>query len=122
MAFLTITLLPFESTGFDARIAGWTFIATLIVLPPALVAGYQFPLLIALFGRARESVGRQIGLAYAANTVGAIAGSLAGGFGLLPWLSAVGAWRLVAVGARRPRRGGRCRQGFAGPPRPSAAC
>ena len=98
VAFLTITLLPFESTGFDARIAGWTFIATLIVLPPALVAGYQFPLLIALFGRARESVGRQIGLAYAANTVGAIAGSLAGGFGLLPWLSAVGAWRLVAVG------------------------
>jgi len=41
VAFLTITLLPFESTGFDARITGWTFIATLIVLPPALVAGYQ---------------------------------------------------------------------------------
>ena len=34
-------------------------------------------------------------------------GSLAGGFGLLPWLSAPGAWRLVAVVARRARpRGG----------------
>src|SRR5262249_53929001 len=41
-------------------------------------------------------IGRQLGLVYAANTVGAIAGSLAGGFGLLPWLSAPGAWRLVA--------------------------
>src|SRR5207247_438077 len=65
--------------------------------PPALVAGYQFPLLIALFGRARERLGRQVGLAYAANTLGAIAGSLAGGFGLLPWLSATGAWKLVAI-------------------------
>ena len=52
------------------------------MLPPAIVAGYQFPLLIALFGRGRDSVGRQVGLAYAANTAGAIAGSLAGGFGL----------------------------------------
>ena len=31
-----------------------------------------------------------------ANTVGAIAGALAGGFGVLPWLSAQGAWRFAA--------------------------
>ena len=67
------------------------------MLPPAIVAGYQFPLLIALFGRGRERLGRDVGLAYAANTAGAIAGSLAGGFGVLPWLSAPGAWRLCAV-------------------------
>jgi spermidine synthase len=97
IAFLAATLLPIELIGFGARIAGWTLVTSLVVLPPALVAGYQFPLLIALFGRARERVGRQIGRAYAANTFGAIAGSLAGGFGLLPWLSAVGAWRMVAI-------------------------
>ena len=34
---------------------------------------------------------------HAANTLGAIAGSLAGGFGLLPALSATGAWQLVVV-------------------------
>jgi spermidine synthase len=61
-------------------------------------------MLIALLGRGRHHVGRQIGLAYATNTVGAIVGALAGGFGLLPWLSAPGAWRfaalsLVALGA-----------------------
>src|SRR5205814_4903916 len=48
-------------------------------------------------GHGRERVGRQIGQVYAANTIGAIAGSLAGGFGLLPWLSATGAWRLVSI-------------------------
>ena len=61
-------------------------------------------MLIGLFGRGRERVGRQVGLAYAANTIGAIVGSLAGGFGLLPWLSAPGVWRfacacLIALGA-----------------------
>src|SRR5581483_6687950 len=65
--------------------------------PPALIAVYQFPLLIALFGRGRERVGSHVGIAYAANTAGAIAGSLAGGFGVLPWLTAPVAWKLVAV-------------------------
>ena len=97
LAVLALVLLPLRAAGFAAHIGGWTIVATLAVLPPALVAGYQFPLLIALFGRGRERLGRQIGLAYAANTAGAIAGSLAGGFGLLPWLSASGAWRLSAV-------------------------
>lgn len=97
IAILTLSLLPLGAAGFAAKVAGWTLITTLVVLPPALVAGYQFPQLIALFGRGRESLGRQIGLAYAANTVGAMVGSLAGGFGIMPWLSAPGSWRLVAV-------------------------
>jgi spermidine synthase len=97
IALLAVTLLPLGLTGFGTRIVSWTLITTIVVLPPAIVAGYQFPLLIALFGRARKNVGQQIGRAYAANTLGAIVGSLAGGFGLLPWLSAVGAWQLVAI-------------------------
>ncbi|OFV94162.1 MAG: hypothetical protein A3G76_00970 [Acidobacteria bacterium RIFCSPLOWO2_12_FULL_65_11] len=95
VAVLAVTLLPLASAGFASQIAGWSVVTLVVVLPPAIVAGYQFPLLIALFGRARDDVGRQIGLAYAANTCGAIVGSLAGGFGLLPWLSATGAWQLV---------------------------
>ncbi len=94
---LALVLLPLGHVSFGAHVWAWTLITVLVVLPPALVAGYQFPLLIALFGRGRERVGRQIGLAYATNTLGAIIGSLAGGFGLLPWLSAPGAWRLVAA-------------------------
>jgi spermidine synthase len=97
IAYLAATLLPIATTGFGARIAGWTMVTIIVVLPPAIVAGYQFPLLIALFGRAREAIGAQIGRAYAANTFGAVVGSLAGGFGLLPWLSATGAWRFAAI-------------------------
>ena len=62
-----------------------------MVLPAAFVAGVQFPLLIALLGRGDQHVGRQVGLTYAWNTAGAIVGSLAGGFGLLPLLTAPGA-------------------------------
>jgi spermidine synthase len=70
-------------------------VTALVVLPAAIVAGVQFPLLIALLGGGREHVGRQIGLAYAVNTFGAILGSLGGGFGLIPILSAPGCWRAV---------------------------
>jgi len=97
VALLALSFVPFGATGFSAAVAGWTIVTVIVVLPPAIIAGYQFPLLIALFGRGREGVGRDVGLAYAANTIGAIIGSLAGGFGVLPWLTAPGAWRLVAL-------------------------
>jgi len=84
VATLALVLLPLQSAGFAAHVAGWTIVTMIVVLPPALVAGYQFPLLIALFGHGRERVGSHVGYAYAANTAGAIVGSLAGGFGLLP--------------------------------------
>ena len=97
LAILAMVLLPLGHLAFSAHMTAWTFVAAAVVLIPAMAAGYQFPMLIALFGRGRERVGRQVGLVYAANTVGAIVGSLAGGFGLLPWLTAPGAWRFVAV-------------------------
>jgi spermidine synthase len=97
VATLALVLLSLQSAGFAAHVAGWTIVTAIVVLPPALVAGYQFPLLIALFGHGRDRVGSHVGFAYAANTAGAIVGSLAGGFGILPWLSAPLAWKLVAV-------------------------
>ena len=97
VALMALSMGSLRAAGFLAQTLGWTLVTAVVVLPPAIVAGYQFPLLIALFGRGRDQVGRQIGAAYAANTAGAIAGSLAGGFGLLPWLSAPGAWQLVAA-------------------------
>lgn len=78
-------------------IGGWLVVLAIVVLPVALVSGLQFPLLIALLGQGRAAVSRQLGMAYAWNTVGAIAGSLVGGFGLLPLLTAPGAWRAVVL-------------------------
>ena len=99
--------------GFLGEVLGWSAIAVIVVLPAAIVSGVQFPVLIALLGRGNKDVGRQVGSTYAFNTMGGILGSLAGGFGLIPLLSAVGAWRAVGITlaglcaylvARLPRR------------------
>ncbi|MGE4181276.1 MAG: spermidine synthase, partial [Limisphaerales bacterium] len=67
------------------------------VFLPSVLAGLQFPLLVGLLGEGRRDAARQVGAAYAANTAGAIVGSVAGGFLLIPWLTAPGCWRLVVA-------------------------
>ncbi len=97
VAIMAMLLRPLGNLHFGVLVTLWAMVTTIVVLPASLVAGYQFPLLVGLLGRGRRDVGREIGLAYAANTTGAIIGSLAGGFGLLPLLGATGAWKLAAV-------------------------
>jgi spermidine synthase len=96
IAVLTMLLHPLGDLSFGVRVVEWSLITTLVVGPAAFVTGVQFPLLIGLLGRGGRGVGRDVGLVYALNTAGAIVGSLAGGFGLLPMLTATGCWRLVA--------------------------
>ncbi len=83
--------------GLLAMASGWAGVCCLVVLPGAVLAGFQFPLLIGLLGEGRLALGRHMGLAYAWNTAGAMAGAMAGGFGLLPLLSGPGCWRLAAL-------------------------
>jgi predicted membrane-bound spermidine synthase len=97
VAVLAALLRPLSSAGFLVLVGAWTAVTVLVVLPAAIVSGYQFPLLIALLGSGRRRVGREVGVTYAANTLGAILGSIAGGFGLIPLLTAPGVWRLVAL-------------------------
>ncbi|HVS33130.1 MAG TPA: fused MFS/spermidine synthase [Thermoanaerobaculia bacterium] len=97
IAFLANILRRLGDFGFAGHVMGWSAVTFIVVFPAAFIAGFQFPLLIALLGRGSENVGKHVGLAYAWNTFGAIAGSIAGGFGLLPLLSAPGAWRAVTV-------------------------
>lgn len=97
LAVLTKVLRDLASMGFYGQVFGWFLIGVLVVLPAAIIAGYQFPLLIALLGRGARHVGKQTGLAYACNTLGAILGALAGGFGVLPLLGALGVWRAVVL-------------------------
>jgi spermidine synthase len=97
LALLTLRLHPGPAAGLWAHVGGWAVVASIVILPAAVMAGVQFPVLIALLGTGRERVARHVGLAYLWNTLGAIVGSLAGGFGLLPLLSAPGCWRAVAL-------------------------
>lgn len=97
LAILTNLLRPIGVIGFGGEVIGWSLVTLIVVFPAAFISGIQFPILISLLGRGRDDVGRQVGTTYAWNTAGAIAGSLAGGFGLMPALSAPGCWRLVAA-------------------------
>jgi spermidine synthase len=97
IAKVALLLRPLAGLGFAGQIFGWAIVAAIVLLPAAIVAGWQFPMLIALLGEGREAVGRDTGLAYAANTAGSIAGSLVGGFGLLPMLTAPGVWKAVII-------------------------
>jgi spermidine synthase len=56
------------------------------VAVPALLMGFSFPLANAVIQRTEQSVGRRAGVLYLANTAGAVCGSLAAGFLLLPSL------------------------------------
>jgi spermidine synthase len=94
IAVWAMALRPLGFSGFWTLVAVWGVVAMVVIFPAALLAGYQFPVLIALLGTGEEDVGQHIGVAYAWNTGGAILGSLAGGFGLMPILGAVGVWRL----------------------------
>ena len=115
VALIALRCRPGEAGGFLDYVIGWAAVAGIVVFPAAVVAGFQYPMLIALLGAGRRDVGRQIGLATAWNTAGAMAGSLAGGFGLMPALTAPGCWRL-AVGVLVALAGGAAILGFRASP------
>jgi spermidine synthase len=66
---------------------------------PALLMGFSFPLANAMILRAEQSVGRRAGVLYLSNTIGAVCGSLAAGFLLLPTFGMQGSATFLAVAA-----------------------
>jgi spermidine synthase len=66
---------------------------------PALLMGFGFPLANALTQRADRAVGRRAGVLYLSNTCGAVCGSLAAGFVLLPTLGIQGSATVLATAA-----------------------
>jgi spermidine synthase len=57
-----------------------------VVLPGAILWGASFPLALAAVASSEQDAARLAGGVYAANTVGAIAGSLIASFVLIPWI------------------------------------
>ena len=97
IAMSAMLLRPLGTLGFYGHVMAWSAICLVLIFPAAFISGLQFPLLIGLLGKGRNRVGSQTGAAYAWNTVGALAGSFAGGFGFLPMFSAPGVWKMVVV-------------------------
>jgi len=68
-----------------------------VVLPGALLWGASFPLALAAVATTEHDAARLAGGVYAANTVGAIVGSLATSFILVPWIGTSHAEQVVII-------------------------
>ncbi len=82
---------------WDAFITQKVLIAEGILFPVAILFGATFPLVARMEVFRERRIGSQVGLLYAFNTVGAIAGSLLAGFLLLPLLGLEHSLLLVAL-------------------------
>ncbi len=97
IARVALLVHPATSIGFGARMAYMACLIVIVVFLPAVLSGIQLPVIISMAGEGRSRAGRHVGTIVGVNTIGSIAGSLAGGFGLLPLLGANGCWRLAGA-------------------------
>jgi spermidine synthase len=71
------------------------------MIVPTLLLGSLFPLVVRIVSSGEADTartgGRSAGEVYASNTLGAIAGSFASGFVLIPWVGLLGSLRLCAA-------------------------
>jgi spermidine synthase len=110
---LTIAILGRLFYGLDAWWEGFsnaywgtalwlTFLKTFaVILPPTLCMGATFPLVSKIVAPGVHAVGRSVGTAFAANTLGAIAGAWVSGFVAIPLLGlhhSLGLTALLSVG------------------------
>ena len=79
LAVLAGGLREWGALGFGGLVLSWSVVVGIVVLPTAVVAGYQFPLLIALLGPGARQLGLDVGWTYAWNTLGCHSGCLARG-------------------------------------------
>lgn len=105
LALLLVPLSPratdivrsFAAGGEGAVTAGMALAAGLVILAPATLMGFVFPMTSRLLTRDLRHAGRGIGSAYTVNTVGAVLGSLTTGFVLIPALGLKGSLMALAA-------------------------
>lgn len=113
LSYLVTDRLPFTFTwllssttiGPDTVLTCQFALACIAVLPSTFLMGAIFPLTVRVVSANLSSVGRDVGSAYAINTIGAIVGSFLSGFIVLPelglqrgiYLSAVADLSLAAL-------------------------
>ena len=82
----------------------WLPVAVVLILPVTTIFGYTFPLTVRLFVGSADEASRGVGLVYAANTAGCVAGTVLAGFVLIPALGTSVA--IITVGAILAAAGG----------------
>jgi spermidine synthase len=97
LPWLPSALAPLETQGWGDFITRGALRGALVVLVPTILSGMLLPLAARSWAARAGEVGREVGLAYAANTAGAIAGALLAGLALLPALGAPRTLGLLAL-------------------------
>ncbi|MFZ1947828.1 MAG: fused MFS/spermidine synthase, partial [bacterium] len=95
---LTHRYLAIKDAGGDlARLRGADFLqSAMVMFAPTLLMGAAFPMVAKIYTR-RNLVSSSVGSIYFSNTVGAVAGSLAAGFLLVPLLGSARSMALLAA-------------------------
>ncbi len=90
-------ILRATNRSFLGLILAQFLASALVMLPTAIIFGFNFPAVIALIaGRQASASSALVGRAYAWNTLGAIVGAIASGFWFLPM---IGAFHLLTAAA-----------------------
>ena len=99
IASLVPLVLRLTHQTFGGLVLAQFIVSALTFLPTAIVFGFNFPAVVVLIGHSsgnQSGESATVGKTYAANTLGAILGSLVTGFWLVSWL---GNFRVVAFTA-----------------------
>jgi len=94
---ILVALLEGTSLEISTLLAMHLVLAGLVILPVATCLGAVLPLVMRCYVGDLDRVGRDVGRAYSANTLGAILGSLAAGFAILPLVGLETGLRLAAA-------------------------
>ncbi|MBN1627710.1 MAG: fused MFS/spermidine synthase [Deltaproteobacteria bacterium] len=80
---------------FGEKILVQAIVLFFILVGPTIFLGATFPLVNRIYARSLPEIGKSIGTAYAVNTIGAILGSFAAGFILIPLFGKENGIRIV---------------------------
>lgn len=97
LPYLFVRLFALSGDRYALLLALEFTIASALILIPALLSGAVFPLCVRLTASPGAAVGRTVGNLYALNTLGAIVGSFAGGFVLIPAVGVRGTLMLAVL-------------------------
>lgn len=75
-----------SGANWDAVVWGKFWLSFKALFVPTFFLGMTFPLVVKAVSRQRDTVGRDVGRLYFANTIGGVLGSMAGGFLAIPLL------------------------------------
>ncbi len=97
LPFVFLKLFDWAYGAWGLIIAVQFAVCFLLVFLPTFLSGGSFPILVRMYSRGEDSVGRTVADVYAVNTLGGILGSLLGGFVLVKFLGLQPSLTLAAL-------------------------